>query len=398
MIAEPAEEKKFYQNEHRINATTAVFRRPDSPMWYARVQLFQQPRVIRSLRTTDLERAKRAAETLYFELMDRSRRKLSLKTVRVADLLPRYYADLAHRLKTGKIGRTTHDNYLSNVRRDWAEYCTGWTNDKPIDEFTDDDMAAYARWRQEHVVRKRLTQGSLNIALCAVNDFFVFCVREKVIAKAPRPAYVTVEQSKVNRSEFSVAEYIRLRRVSRKRIAEATSLHARQRTILDLVIRIMAQTGLRTGEMMALRWVDCTPLRERTRRGLLISTGELHIPDNEIKPGREIVVKPYVWCWLKRLRDITGRADDESIMPYADLEGSFTRLLQDPRLRMKHDRRGNRRILYSLRHSFAQWCALYRKHWPTKLVAEMMGHELATHSKVYSRISARRASRSVMFD
>jgi len=264
-----------------------------------------------------------------------------------------------------------------------------------IDTLDDRDIVAFRDWRQSQVKRVKLRNSSLNAVLVGVADLMNFSVDKLFIRRKDVPVipYLPREVDKDERSEFTLAEYNRLRRVSRKRIQEARNRrNRRERQLLDLCIGIMASTGIRTGEMMALRWDDCTPAL--TLRGR--KTCEIFILGNEIKEGRNITPPPRVWRWIKMLREIGGQPDDQPLMPWGDCEKSFTSLLNDPRLAtgqrsMKTDRKGNRRILYSLRHSYAIWEA--KRGYPMEETCRLMGHKLYIHHRIYARVAVSEISR-----
>jgi integrase len=226
-----------------------------------------------------------------------------------------------------------------------------------------------------------------------ISDMFRYAsgVGHIVNKDLPKIPYQSRKGVAVDRSQFSVKEYIKLRRLSLKRIREARNKRVRfERQVLDFVIRLMATTGLRTHEAVSLRWADCTPVLVGVRR---LRTCEIHIPGNDTKEGRDIAVKPYVWISIRRFHDLTDQPDDQPLCPWGDLEGSFGQLVIAAGL--KFDQKGNRRILYSLRHSYAQWSTLYRR-WPSILTAKMMGHKLTTHTEIYARIEARQASEDLI--
>ena len=392
-------QNRFFREQVRLNPYVTLFLRPRSTRWQIVIQMPGQKRVMRSTGQSNLDLAKIAAEKAYLEIRGRLHHNLTLDGKSLAEVMPLYLADLDLRLEIGEIGPDTRENYALVVQRDFVTWAAERAAAKRIDEFTDQDLLAFRTWRQARRLRTLLRPSSMNIMLTAVSDLFNFAVRSGWITKRQKPLipWMPVPKQKIERSDFTVEEYVRLRRMSRQRIADATKRHRIQRQTLDLVIQIMIGSGIRTAEMMNIRWIDLKAVREAHTRvsGLIVRTAELSIPGNEVKPGREIILKPYVFHYLKKLRALTGRSDRETLMPYRDLEGSFTRLLIASDLKI--DRRGNRRILYSLRHTYAIWAATHpmRKKIPTLSIAKAMGHELDVHGRVYARVLSTDASRAI---
>jgi hypothetical protein len=128
-------------------------------------------------------------------------------------------------------------------------------------------------------------------------------------------------------------------------------------------------------------------------------TVTIHIPGSvrPCKDDRDITVVSRVAHWIGMLREIGDQLDNQPLMPRRDREGSFTCLLNDPRLAtddarcdqgkrpMKIDAQGNRRFLYSLRHSYAIWEAQRGREMTE--TCRLMGHSLLTHNRIYARVA-----------
>jgi len=407
----------------QVNRYLTLYLPPSSSRWQYVIQIPGHPRVRKTTGERSLDAAKRVAEAALLTVQGRLHQNLPVSSPTLLQVLPKYLEDLQARKTRGEISGDTAENYALVVQRDFV----GWAADRAIDQFTDADMVRFRDWRQNRKLRKTLRPASMNIMLTAVNDLFRFAVRSGWVTPRAKPkqAYLPLDRHKTERSDFTWREYVRLRRMSRERVFEVcpapnadmarylehrqkargegqsgprnkgNSRHYRERRILDFVIKIMACTGMRTAEVMNVRWVDLDFIREAHSRvqGLRVRTAELFIKGNDVKPGRTIMLKPYVAHWFRQLHALaTPKTDQDPIMPYRDLEGSFTRLLQAAGLKV--DRAGNRRILYSLRHSFAIWAALHRQHVPTLLVAKQMGHTLSVHAETYARVLSRDASKA----
>jgi integrase len=131
----------------------------------------------------------------------------------------------------------------------------------------------------------------------------------------------------------------------------------------------------------------------------------IHIPGSvrPCKDDRDITVVSRLAHWIGMLREIGDQPDNQPLMPWRDREGSFTSLLNDPRLAtddarydqgkrpMKIDAQGNRCILYSLRHSYAIWEAQRGREMTE--ASRLMGHSLPTHHQIYAHVATTKISK-----
>jgi integrase len=111
---------------------------------------------------------------------------------------------------------------------------------------------------------------------------------------------------------------------------------------------------------------------------------------HETEGHRSVIARHGVKLWLDQLKELTGRTDDEDYLfclpdgvQIKDLPHMFTRMLTDCNLLCDAD--GNRRTLYSLRHTYATYRILYASA-PYEILALQMGTSVNMIEQHYSHL------------
>ena len=225
---------------------------------------------------------------------------------------------------------------------------------------------------------KRPSAATLKIERGLLKEILSYAARRKLITRIPDISLPRSQEYKnartSRRDHFTRAEMRKLRDYLQKLATEQSdpkvlknngrfskeqvgarkphALHRYQRQVLRELVLILANTGLRIGEALKLKWGDLK--RKKTRTGFEY----LYIQVREGKTGaREVVPKSDAVTYLARLKEINDHtAGTDFIFPNRD--GSplkepgvtFKKVLRD--LDMLTGPDGNPRSLYSLRHTY----------------------------------------------
>ncbi len=183
----------------------------------------------------------------------------------------------------------------------------------------------------------------------------------------------------VHRAWFSPAEYKQLYEATRKNIKTAnSSYHVRMAEQLHDKILFMANTGIRPDEANWLEYRDVEIVEDN-------ATGET-ILEIEVRGKRGVgycksttgAVRPF-----ERMKERNQPTPTDRLFP-VDHKKQFNRILSEQGLKI--DREGNRRTLYSLRHSYISFRLLegadiYQIAKNCRTSVEMIEKHYAAHLK-----------------
>ena len=183
----------------------------------------------------------------------------------------------------------------------------------------------------------------------------------------------------VHRAWFSPEEYKRLYEATRQNIKDAYSkYHERMARQLHDKILFMANTGIRPDEANWLEYRDIEIVEDA-------ATGET-ILEIEVRGKRGVgycksttgAVRPF-----ERMKERNQPEATDRLFP-TDHKKQFNRILEEQKL--KFDRQGNRRTLYSLRHSYISFRLLegadiYQIAKNCRTSVEMIEKHYAVHLK-----------------
>ena len=148
---------------------------------------------------------------------------------------------------------------------------------------------------------------------------------------------------------------------------------------IKLSILIFMYTGLRIGEVCALKWCDFDPANSslhirRTIQRITDNCGSITLIEDIPKTANSLRVIPLPDIIIKYLKDLNSNESDyiTGIEPYK-LRRSFKRILKD------NDMKNIR--FHDLRHSFASWGL--RLNFDIKSLSEILGHANAAKTLNY---------------
>jgi integrase len=229
-----------------------------------------------------------------------------------------------------------------------------------LSEIEPQDLKALAL----HLAEKGLARATIRIVMAPVRALFATAVEEGLIRANPCAGLrVTAGAPSASGAEKRRA----LSEEELARLLEETPEHWR------LVVRFLAQTGLRVGELIALRWedVDLGARRVRVRRRLY--RGTLDAPKSSYGL-REVPISTRLAQDLWRHRGTCGHPDDGDPV-FATLTGRPLRgeFLLRSVVKPAAERAGvGWAGLHTLRHTCAS--ILFRSGWNAKQVQMVLGH------------------------
>ena len=381
-----------------------LYRRQDykKPIWYCRVKVPQSKGyIIQSTKTADEHEAYMFAQTLFNEGLGRVVSGQDISSKRTVIALKEFIEhveksekdNLSRKIKLSLLKRWV--NYFGKTRLKDITTATildlnQWTSDKSVEtqkEKQEKANQAFAQKKEEHSHkkarkdRKELIQKkpkpiksfSLSTIKRITNyqrQFLTWCLDHKFIDVMPR--FPKIKNDDSRRPHFDLADYNKLTRYMREFIKHHHPNIVRDRTYLVNYILVLSNTGIRVGEARNLKWRD---LREVPNENGGEPNVALFVSG---KTGRREVIArtPDVKEYLKRLLEIRKREikeeneKEENIgkkkkelttddyvfcnrngTPIGSFKTSFMKLLDAAGV--TEDSHGNRRSIYSLRHTYA---------------------------------------------
>lgn len=351
-----------------------LYTRPDDPhgFWHCRFKLERTGKFIRrSLKTTDLNDARRMADNLFDELRFKDRSGERIRQIRFADVASDYDAIAERETREGRLSK----GRLGFVRGTIRRYMVPFFGQYALGDITPAVLAQYDEWRLDYwksgpgsLQRKPNSKTvpsskTLMMEQGVLRQILKYAVETGQLEHLP---YIKPKRAKTNRrSAFAVGEYLALIRAARQRFThERHPRVKRDRELLELYIRLMIGSGLRVGEARKLRWHDLE----------LIHTGKqqetLRLWVNGKTGRRAVIGSRTARLAVKRLLAFYGyarlaQARENASWVFAKSNGArvetfevaFKGLLDHCNLAV--DRHGQGRTLYCLRHSYATYRLQY---------------------------------------
>jgi integrase len=234
-------------------------------------------------------------------------------------------------------------------------YAVKFFGQMKIDTIGPKEFADFWVWRKSNYNRSRPSNGTLRRERTSILPVFKFAVIRGYLQSVPEtdPPKATLER----RPTFTMEEWQKLYKAARKWVAEGKSkATGRQRFLVQQYILILANTGLRVGELRGLRWSDL-----RTAK---TDEGSRMIAEVRGKTGtREAVFQAGAQKYVERLYDRrteelgdTPPLDEvlfchQDGTPIQTMKTAFNSLLEFAEIPI--ERNGGSRTIYSLRHFYA---------------------------------------------
>lgn len=254
-----------------------------------------------------------------------------------------------------------------------------------IDTIGPKEFADFWVWRKSNYNRSRPSNGTLRRERTSILPVFKFAVTRGYLQSVPDtdPPKATLER----RPTFTQDEWKKIYTKARVWVKEGESLATwRQRFLTQQYVLVLANTGLRVGELRGLRWSDL--------RTVSTNDGTRLVAEVRGKTGiREVVFQDGAENYIKRVYDLrleelgSAPPDDEVVFCHKDgepvhtMKRAFNSLLKFAGVPI--ERNGGSRTLYSLRHFYA---TMRLSHDTSPfLLAKQMGTSVEMLEKFYGQ-------------
>jgi len=388
-----------------LNDRLALVRRNDRQgMFYYRARMDEQKGyVFRTTGTSDLTKAEEFAREKFYEFQSLVRQGIVIHS---KGEFEKVYSDFTRDVLIHK-----SPSRLAQFEGTYRRYFFPFFGQKPMKDINEHIIETYFTWRvnyhaseevkarQEQAQKrargrkpaakatkrrstlanfKRPSPATLKIEKGLLKEILSYAARRGLIVRLPDislPRSQEYRNAKGSRRDhFTRAEMKTLRDYLLKLVTEESdprvpknngrfsetqkgakkphALHRYQRQVLRELVLVLANTGLRIGEALKLKWGDLK--RKKTRTGFEY----LYLQVREGKTGaREVVPKSDAVTYLARLKGISAETTDNDFIfqnrdgtPLKEPGVTFKKVLRH--LEMLTGPEGNPRSLYSLRHTY----------------------------------------------
>ena len=351
-----------------------------NPLWQARIRVPNSKGYkIISTKMSDQRSAERYALDLYDELFIHVKQGGSIKTKTFHQVFDEWELATKTMSQTRQGGKW--DATVERVRKTALDFF----GPKRIDMINTTDFSDYWIWRKNNFNRKKPSNGTLRRERTSILPLFKFAVSRGYIKAVPpsEPPKAKLER----RPTFTLNEWQEIYTAAREWVDEGKHLATgRDRFVSQQYFLILANTGMRVGELRNLRWMDL--------RTVNTDNGSRLVGYVSGKTGsREVVFQEGSDVYIKRLYDLRttelGKSPPTSGLVICHKDGasistmkrSFQSLLEKAKVPTIRD--GRARTIYSLRHFYATQ-RLSHETSPF-LLAKQMGTSVEMLEKFYGQ-------------
>ena len=250
-----------------------------------------------------------------------------------------------------------------------------------------------ARTLEPPVLRpiKKISPNTIKRTATYQKEFFNWCLERAYLDALPK--FPKLKSDAKRRPHFDNKDWNKLTRHIREFVKSDNPNVVRDRTMLTSYVLILANTGIRVGEARTLKWRD---LREIPPPKGSNQPADIALFVTGKTGPREVVSRTSdVKIYLKRIleireKELGKRPDTEQYVfcnrdgtPIASFKKSFESLLRAAGV--ETDSHGNKRTIYSLRHTYATFRLQEGVHH--FILAKNMGTSTAMLEKHYGHTS-----------
>ena len=360
-------------NHDILGGKVHLYQRPDSSFWWCSAYLSGKKRR-KSTKTENLSQAKDVAEEWYLELRGKHRRGELLTEKTFSDAVKQFEREYEV-ITEGQRSPKWVEGHKARIRL----HLKPFLGDLGLSQITAGKVQEYRIHRIESSI-KTPARSTIHDEIVTLRQVMKTALRHNWVSHLPdfSPPYNT--SGKVtHRAWFSPEEYKRLYSSTRANIkSQINKRHKHLAEQLHDKILFMANTGIRPDEANWLEYRDIEIVEDD-------ATGET-ILEIEVRGKRGVgycksttgAVRPF-----ERMVERNDPSPTDRLFP-VDHKKQFNRILEEEGL--KFDRQGNRRTLYSLRHSYISFRLLegadiYQIAKNCRTSVEMIEKHYAVHLK-----------------
>ena len=353
-----------------------------NPKWQARVRVPNATGYkIVTTKTANLLEAQVFATNLYEKLYFDVKAGGSLSSKTFRQVFEEWEARLKKQAHTRQGG--SWDDTISRVRT----YAVQYFGSKRIADLKATDFADYWIWRRTNYSRKPPSNPTLRRERICLLPMLKFAKQRGYIISIPE--LETPKFKSQRRSTFTDAEWETFYTKARAWVKDAERLATwRDRYVAQHCFLILANTGLRVGELRKLRWSDL--------RTIKIDASSQLVAWVQGKTGaREVVFQPGADSYVKQIYDFrVGELENAPVLDgfvichkdgsaVQSFKKSFISLMTYAKIPI--ERNGMARTIYSLRHFYATK-RLENEASPF-LLAKQMGTSVEMLERFYGQTS-----------
>jgi integrase len=307
--------------------------------------------IYRGTGTPDLYEARKFADSLHDEL----RIKVKLGQAVTGKSFKQIWNEFQQRYPS----EARSANSARDVCEFIARYALPYFSSIKIMDVTEASISEFFDWRRQNGRAKRPSSSTIIIETSHLKVFFDWCFQRGHInrqLKFTRPSKLHSP-----RSHFTTSEWSRLTRFLRewvKRGHEKNGGTRRDRIMLASYVLVLANTGIRIGEARKLKWSDLETFPgDHEQENIALAVKGKTGPREVV--ARTPAVKEYLErIWKLRCEELKRKPSrDEHIFCHRDgkpihsFKKGFAALIKEAGV--EFDSKGERRVIYSLRHTYA---------------------------------------------
>ena len=363
-----------------------LFKRNDykKPTWFCRVKVpGAKGYISQSTKTTDEHLAFKFADDLFHKGLvqvangqELNSRKTSLA---IKEFIESYSE--AEKNKPTTINRIKFLNHIAQ-----------FIGPKRLKEIHTKELSELNDWIIDNSKTGSLSPNTIKRYSVDIKQFFNWCLERSYIDRAPRFPKIKTESNR--RPHFNHKDWEKLIKHLEYFVKTKVPAVGRDRLLLRDYILILADTGIRVGEARQLKWKDIKVIQQEIGNNKF-SNIVLSVSG---KTGTRQVVSrtPEIKQYFKRIFELRttelGKKPDSNDYIFCGKDGkpigsfkrAFTTLIKEANV--ETDEQGNRRTLYSLRHTYATISLQEGVH--QFVLAKNMGTSVAMLEKHYGHTSS----------
>ncbi|MBD1206892.1 MAG: site-specific integrase [Ignavibacteria bacterium] len=357
-------------------------------MLYARIYLGGNTYKFVSLDTRSWNEAPELARKAFYKIEAKLEVGAAVKRLVFKDVWADFIKQLGNEVTLKHRTQSTYDAAVYS-----GGYLVEFLGKLTIEQIDPHKVAEFVLWR-----RNKASEAGRTISAKTLNTHIVHLKQCLTWAAQAKRATVTdltfkrVKQDDARRPAFSIEDYRKLYKFLRAwaPARRETDTKAYNRQMLRHIVLIGANTGMRPGELLHLRWKDVSAFKDQDGRENYRFT-VTHGKTVKFTGARDVIGRVAVKGFLDRWKELSKftkpddyifHGEDGGVLEGADI--SFRRMLLAANMRV--DENSTPHTMYSLRHTYATFYLKYRKNPDVFLLAMNMGTSVDQIRRHYGQI------------